>query len=428
MASSKIKTFRFDSLQRRPTEERWVVGIVTSSECRRLEMVLLSCVGRGLEIQTTIHASKRVQIPDETGSLFRQLGATGTNVSESLGRLRCELAEFQAESVIEFCQESGVSPNQVLVAAVLDPGYWCGVGTSIQYLEVSDPARLAERTGMNVIDAFPSRDLAQHGQGGPITAIAEWMLLRDRHATRLLVDLGATTRMTLLPAQTVRGAASCILSFEVGPGMRLLDQLAQQLTMGEHQFDPGGSLAVQGQKVQSLLEHWLADPIFERPLPRWQPHGVRIERFLNDAVRMAIEADWSVRDLLCTATHLIAESVADTLERRLPEDLPVKQIILTGGGRANGMLLRELTARLPEISMDSIEAFGMPEFGSDAAAVALLGLFYLDQTPGNTTAITKTDIPRVLGRLTPGSPQAWQRLIQQLTGESATVRPLRAAV
>lgn len=422
------KTFRFDALQRRSNEERWAAGIVTSSECRRLEMMLLSCVGTGLDLHATIHAAKCVSVPDETGSLFRQLGATGTNVSESLGRLRSELAEFQAESLVEFCQEIGIPLSQILIVASSDPGFWCGGGTSVQYIELSDPARLAEQTGMNVVDAFPARDLAQHGQGGPVTAIAEWVLLRDRQETRLLLDLGATTRMTLLPSQSVRSAASCILSFEVGPGMRLLDQLTQQLTVGEHLFDPGGSLAVQGKRVQPLLEHWLTDPIFERPLPRWQPHGVRIERFLNDAIRMAIEADWSVRDLLCTATHLVAESIADTLNRRLPEDLPVKKIILTGGGRANGMLLRELESHLPEVTLASIEDFGMPEFGSDAAAFALLGLFYLDQTPGNSTAITKTDIPRVLGRLTPGSPQAWQKLIQQLTGASATVRPLRAAV
>ena len=425
---ARPKTFRFDSFNRRPTEERWAVGILTSSECRRLEMVLLSCIGNGLEIRSTIHAAKKVSIPDEVGSLFRQLGATGTNLSESMGRLRCELAEFQAEAVLDFCREAAIPTNQILVIASLDPGCWCGAGSSIQCIEISDPARLAERTGMNVIDAFSSRDLAQGGQGGPVTAIAEWVLLHARQETRLLLDLGATTRMTLLPAQIVRSAASCILSFEVGPGMRLLDQLTQQLTTGEYTFDPGGSLAVQGKKVKPLLEHWLADPIFDRPLPRWQPHGVRVERFLNDAVRMAIEADWSVRDLLCTATHLIAESIAHTLQRRLPEDLPVKQILLTGGGRFNGMLLRELAARLPEVAMDSIEAFGIPAFGPDAAAVALLGLFYLDQTPGNSTAITKTEIPRVLGRLTPGSPQAWQRLLQQMTGQSGAVRPLRAAI
>ncbi|MGD9126598.1 MAG: anhydro-N-acetylmuramic acid kinase, partial [Planctomycetia bacterium] len=367
---ARPKTFRFDSLHRRPTEERWVVGIVVSSECRRLEMVLLSCDGTGLEIRSTIHAAKMVRVPDEIGSLFRQLGATGTNLSESFGRLRCELAEFQAEAVLEFCREAAIPVNQILVLSSLDPGYWCGVGSSSQCLEISDPARLAERTGMNVVDAFSSRDLAQGGQGGPVTAIAEWVLMHAYHETRLLLDLGATTRMTLLPAQTVRNAVSCVLSFEVGPGMRLLDQLTQQLTVGEHTFDPGGSLAVQGQKVKSLLEHWKADPIFDRPLPRWQPHGVRVERFLNDSVRMAIEADWSVRDLLCTATHLVAESIVDTLQRRLPEDLPVKQVLLTGGGRSNGMLLRELAARLPGVALDPIESFGMPDFGPEAAAVA----------------------------------------------------------
>ena len=57
---------------------------------------------------------------------------------------------------------------------------------------------------------------------------------------------------------------------------------------------------------------------------------------------MAVESGWSVRDLLCTATHFIAETVALALRKTLPEDAALDELIVTGGGQHNGMLLREI--------------------------------------------------------------------------------------
>ena len=145
--------------------------------------------------------------------------------------------------------------------------------------------------------------------------------------------------MTLLPAEICLMAPSRIMSFDVGPGTWLLDDLVARLTNGQHHFDSGGRFAVQGRRIDTLLDHWFADHTFSRTSPRWHPRGVRPERFLNDAVSMAVEADWSVRDLLCTATHLIAESIARAIRDRLPRDLPINRIVITGGGQHNGMLL-----------------------------------------------------------------------------------------
>ena len=52
-------------------------------------------------------------------------------------------------------------------------------------------------TGLNVIDAFPARDLAQGGLGGPLIALPEWLLLRHRDRSRVLLDLGRTVRVDL---------------------------------------------------------------------------------------------------------------------------------------------------------------------------------------------------------------------------------------
>jgi len=74
---------------------------------------------------------------------------------------------------------------------------------------------LAERSGLNVIDAFPARDLAQEGHGRPLLPIPHWILLHDSQKTRVLVTLGRTTRLTYLPGSRDASNASRIRFFRI---------------------------------------------------------------------------------------------------------------------------------------------------------------------------------------------------------------------
>jgi len=406
---------------------RWILGMTASSRCTEMAAALVAATGRGLDAQAELVGVVTTDLPKDVAGAYGPL-AGGSATAAGLATLRCHLAEIEAALASELLQGLVVAPSRVLAVGVHDPGVWsCSPGEPRGYLGLCDPAKLAELTGLNVIDAFPARDLAQGGQGGPVTAMAQWMLLRDPGRNRILLDLGRTTRLSYLPSTMANHAASRVLCFDVGPGTALLDLLTGRLTDGRHRFDPGGRFAVQGRRIRELLDHWLADPYFDRPLPRWHPRGVPAERFLSDALQMAVESGWSVGDLLCTATHLIAEMIATTLSRRLPKDTRIDEIVVTGGGQQNGMLLREI-ARMAEAPLVRIPTAQMPGEAIEPACVALLALLHVDQVPGNHTVVTGAEVPRLLGRLTPGAPQNWQRLLQTSAGSSPAMRPLRSAL
>ena len=106
-------------------------------------------------------------------------------------------------------------------------------------------------------------------------------------------------------------------------------------------------MAVQGRKIPELVDRWLDDPYFNRPLPRWHPRGVPPDRFLGDALQVAVDSGWTVRDLLCSATHFVAEMVVRTFQHSLPKETRIDEIVVTGGGQQNGMLLREIAGNWP---------------------------------------------------------------------------------
>jgi hypothetical protein len=52
----------------------------------------------------------------------------------------------------------------------------------------------------------------------------------------------------------------------------------------------------------------------------------------------------------------------------------------------------------------------------------------MDQIPASHTAISKTETPRLLGRLTPGSPRTWLKMLETCAANSPAMRPLRSAM
>ncbi len=399
--------------------ERWVVGVHVSSDCRRLSTAVVGASGRGLEIRAKVTCSLAKPVPAETASRFEQLisSVNHTNTtSDQLGALRHELAEWAASGLAELLNRAGLAPGQVLAVGVDEPGLWSmGEKGSRGCLGIGDSARLAESTGLNIIDAFPARDLTCGGLGGPVAALPTWLLLRSPQRDQILLDLGRTTRLTRLPAGSGSRPLSRLVSFDIGPGTRLLDLLARRLSGGRHNFDPGGRLGVQGRRIGELLDRWLADPYFDPPPPRWHPYGVDATRFFRKAMEDAVDAGWSVRDMLCSATHFIAETTVRAIQRCCPAPVPPAPILICGGGQQNGMLLREIAARLPGVELVRLNELGIRHEALDAAPAALLALAYIDQVPGNPPSVTGAKACRTLGRLTPGSPQNWQRLLKELT-------------
>ncbi len=144
-------------------------------------------------------------------------------------------------------------------------------------------------------------------------------------------------------------------------------------------------------------------------------------------MEMALQRDWSIRDLLCSATHFLAETVALALRKRPLAEVRVDQLVVSGGGQHNGLLLREI-GRLTGLPVMRIDQLDIPGGALESAAAGLLALLHLDQVPANRPEITGAEVPRLLGRLTPGHPQNWRRLLECCAGQQTPARPLRSAL
>jgi 1,6-anhydro-N-acetylmuramate kinase len=92
------------------------------------------------------------------------------------------------------------------------------------------------------------------------------------------------------------------------------------------------------------------------------------------------------------------------------------------------MLLRGLASRLTGCQLTRTIDEGLADAAIDPAAAALLALLHVDHTPANPMSLTGASSPRVLGRLTPGSPTRWHRLLSEMSAHRPAMMSLRSAV
>jgi anhydro-N-acetylmuramic acid kinase len=275
---------------------------------------------------------------------------------------------------------------------------------------------VAERTGITTLSDFRARDLAAGGQGVPLAALADYLMFRDTSETRVLIHLGGLARVVYLPAGC---RLHQVMGFEAGPCNVLLDALMRQITGGRESYDPGGRHAVQGRCIEPLLRDWLLHPALQKRPPRGVPRHMFGTEFAVASVQQARQKGWSLHDLLCTATHFVAQSVTSSLRRFLPTGQPVQRVLLSGGGVKNGLLWHLLEQQLGGVPMDRTEKFGIPSDSRKALAFGILAALTIDGVAANVPSATGASASRLLGSITPGASSNWARLLAWMSAHTA---------
>ena len=228
---------------------RLMVGVRCASGCRGATATLISAEGSGLAMRVRIEAVETMVAEASLPASYARLTSRDSQTPGEAGWLAVAIAHLAADATTRLLGRFPILADEVLAAGVYEPGLWhVGRDTQSACVPLFEPAVFAQQTGLPVVDAFAASDLAVGGQGGPILALPLWILLADRRGTRLLIDLGRTTRLTFLPPRDL--GPHGLLSIEVGPGMILPDTLSEQFSYGQQHYDPGGTMAVQGRSCR----------------------------------------------------------------------------------------------------------------------------------------------------------------------------------
>ena len=316
--------------------------------------------------------------------------AAGNADPAALCALDAALGKAFGEAVTRLLTEVGAGTG-VDVVASHGQTVWHAPGADPgASLQLGSPAHLAAVCGLPVVADFRNPDLAQGGQGAPLTPLFHHVLFAHPSVDRAVVNLGGIANVSLLPAGAGPEAATAL---DTGPANMVIDGLVAHLSGGAERMDRDGARGAAGTVHEGLLGELLKHPYFALPGPKSTGREMFGNPYLESLLRRATALGLGNNDLIATATALTARTVADRVAGA--------EVLLCGGGARNRTLVGMLRDALPGARVETAQDHGLDGDAIEAMAFAELGCRHLWREPGNLPRVTGARRAVVLGSFTP---------------------------
>ncbi len=338
-------------------------------------------------------ASHNQPWPQKLQQQLRELSQPGDNEIERLGILDAAVAEEFAHCALNLLKQTNTDPNKI--AAIGSHGQTIRhrpKTTPPFTLQIGDPNRIAELTGITTVADFRRRDIAAGGQGAPLVCAFHEATLRVEDETRAILNIGGIANITLLPAD----CKIPVLGFDTGPGNTLLDAWTRR-HLGT-QYDEDGAWAAVGDADQALLKELLNDNYLElRPPKSTGPEYFNLA-WLDAILNRLPPLD--PQDIQATLVDFTAITIAQAVQR---EAAGCRVVIACGGGVHNQKLMARLQQELGDTTLETSGNYGIDPDSVEAIAFAWLAKQTLLGLPGNIPSVTGASGPRVLGGIYPAA-------------------------
>ncbi|MFA0740949.1 MAG: hypothetical protein DFNUSKGM_001057 [Candidatus Fervidibacter sacchari] len=385
--------------------ERLVVGLISGTSADGVDAALVKVIGeKPKRVETLAFAT--LPYPTEIRKAVLEVSHNGD--IETLCWLNFALGELFAEAALKVIEIAGVDRKRVQLIGShgqtvrhLPPNRKHRTTQSLSRigtLQIASPAVIAMKTGIPVVSDFRAKDMAVGGQGAPLVPLVDWLLLRHSRKTRIALNIGGIANLTVLPA---KAKASDVLAFDTGPGNMLIDGAVRHFSGGALNYDRNGEWARQGRVDKNLLRWLMSHPFLRQSPPKSTGREMFGDAFLREVLERAKLLGLTERDTVATLTAFTAESIADAIRRFvLPKFERVDELIVSGGGANNPILMAMLHEKLPRVKIRRSDELGINADAKEAIAFAVLAHRTVMGFAGNLPSATGAKMPVILGSIT----------------------------
>ncbi len=380
-------------------QERLVVGLMSGTSMDGIDAALVRIKGHGLE--TRLDVIKFICIPYESSLLKRLEDVSSGGSTRDVSELNFLVGEAFAEAALAVIKEAGFSTDDVDLIGSHgqtifhnSPSSRNGVASTLQIGELDV---IAERTGVTTIGDFRPRDIAAGGEGAPLVPYVDFILFRRKGKVSIAQNIGGIANSTVITERI-----DDIIAFDNGPGNLLMNSVMNIASGGRNKHDEDGKVASLGVVKKDLLKKLLSDPYFNR-LP---PKSTGAEIFGNARAKglyaLVKKKEITLHDLMATLLTLTVESIALSYEKFILPKWSVEEVILSGGGARNPVLVDGLKSRLGSLKFSTTDSYGIPVDAKEAISFAILANELISGYFTNIPSVTGARVRAPLGKIVLG--------------------------
>lgn len=352
--------------------QQWTIGLMSGTSLDGIDVALIET--DGVAVGARGPRATYAYDPGLRDRLRACLGGQGP-----IAAVEAEVTDAHAAAVRDLMARHGITTDQIDMI-----GFH---GHTILHRpeqrrtwQIGDGRRLAAALNRPVAWDFRSADVAAGGQGAPFVPLYHQALAAGLERPLAVVNIGGVANVTWIGGDTPEALAA----FDTGPGNAPLDDWLRRHDAGS--FDRDGAVSGTGRADRDLVARLLDNPFFGRRPPK----SLDRDDFRFDAV-----AALGLADGAATLAAFTAASIARAAEH-FPD--PARRWLVTGGGRHNPSLMRELAACLG-VEVAPVEAVGWDGDALEAEAFAFLAQRVRRGLPLSVPATTGVPAPMAGGRL-----------------------------
>src|SRR5216683_7618516 len=358
------------------TDKSLVLGLMSGTSADAIDVALASISGAPPRLNAKLLNHISISFPPQLRKEILR-GAEQQPISAGdLSQLNFRLGEVFAEAALTACHRFRTAPKKIALIGSHgqtifhqgQPVPYLG-GRIASTLQIGEGAIIAARTGITTVGDFRPADIALGGQGAPLVPYADYVLYRHAKLGRVSLNLGGIANITVIPANA---KPSQVFAFDTGPANMLIDALVAHFTHGRQRYDKNARLAQQGRSIPALIDELMRDPYLKLEPPKSTGREYYGRIYLEKLLRLGRRHKAKPNDLIRAATLFTALSIVDALNRFVLPKTKIDQLIVSGGGAHNPLILAQLSVALPGIEVLPSSQFGIAGDAKEAFAFALL--------------------------------------------------------
>ena len=390
-------------------KSKLVLGMMSGTSADGIDVALARISGAPPNLNARLLSHASVKYPPALRKEILRVAEQRPLIAGALSQLNFRLGELFAGAAIAACRHFRVALSKIALVGSHGQTIF-HQGRPIPYfgsptastLQIGEPSVIAARTGITTVGDFRPADMALRGQGAPLVPYADYLLYRHTKLGRISLNLGGIANITVLPRAA---RPQQVLAFDTGPANMLIDALVAHFTQGRLRFDKNARLAMQGRSLPALLDDLLGDPYLKLAPPKSTGREYYGHAYLKMLFSLGRHYRASPHDLIRATTIFTALSVVDALNRFVLPTTKIQQLIVSGGGAHNPLILAQLAAALPGIEVLPSGRLGIPEDAKEALAFALLAYETFHQRPANLPSATGASGLAILGKISYAPPR-----------------------